>query len=61
MNHAVFSCGLVNYTVRIRVASCDHAIDEWRIGKDLEGSGRVLVVVLSRNLSRGSEENHENA
>jgi hypothetical protein len=59
MIHAVFSCGLVNDTVRIRVVSCDCAVDEWRIGKDLEGSGRVLIVVLSRNLFRGSEENHE--
>jgi hypothetical protein len=30
-------------------------IDEWRIGKDLEGSGRDLI----KALPRGTEENHE--
>jgi len=59
MNHAVFSSGLVNDAVRFRVASCECVIDKWRIDKDMEGSGRVLIVVLSRNLFWGSEENHE--
>jgi hypothetical protein len=29
------------------------------IGKDLEGSGRGLIVVIFRNLLRGTEENHQ--
>lgn len=59
MNHAMFSSGLVCDAVRIKVASCECVIDEWRIGKDMEGSGRALIIVLSCNLFWGSEENHE--
>jgi hypothetical protein len=33
--------------------------DEWRIGKNLYGSGRGLIEILSQNLPKGTEENHE--
>jgi hypothetical protein len=35
-------------------------MDEWRIGKDLEGNGS-LIKVLARNLPGGNKENHENS
>jgi hypothetical protein len=35
-------------------------IDMWRIGKDLEGSDRGLIEMLSRYLPVGTEKNHEN-
>lgn len=34
-------------------------LDGWLIGKDSEGSDRGLFKVLSWNLSRGTEQNHE--
>jgi hypothetical protein len=34
--------------------------DEWRIGKDLEGSGRSQIEVLSRYLLGRGGEIHEN-
>jgi hypothetical protein len=33
-------------------------VDDWWIAKNLEGSGRGLFEVLSRNFPVGSEENH---
>jgi hypothetical protein len=35
-------------------------IDEWLIGKDLEGSGGSLTETLSRYLPGGTEENYGN-
>jgi hypothetical protein len=35
-------------------------MNDWRIGKDLEGYGRGLIEVLSRHFLVGIEENHEN-
>jgi hypothetical protein len=34
-------------------------IDEWLVGKDLEGSGIGIIEVLSRNFPSGTEENHK--
>jgi hypothetical protein len=35
-------------------------IDEMRIVKDVQGSGRGLIAALSQNLLVGIQENHEN-
>jgi hypothetical protein len=32
---------------------------EWRIGKDLEGSGRGLILRYYPDIAGGTEENHE--
>jgi hypothetical protein len=32
----------------------------WWVGKNVEGSGRGLIWVVSRNLPGGTQENHEN-
>jgi hypothetical protein len=34
-------------------------IDEWLVGKDLEGSGIGIIEVLSQNFAVGTEENHK--
>jgi hypothetical protein len=34
-------------------------IDEWWIGKDLEGSGHGLIEIISYLLDGGTEENYE--
>jgi hypothetical protein len=41
------------------MASSGRMVDEWWIGKDLEGGGRGINEVLSRNLPGGTKENHE--
>jgi hypothetical protein len=33
--------------------------DEWRSGKNFEGSGGGLMEVVTQHLSGGAEENHE--
>jgi hypothetical protein len=43
-----------------RLASDGRMTDEWWIEKDLEGTGRSLIGVLSRNLPGGTENNREN-
>ena len=42
-------------------ASDDRAVWEWWIAKDVEGRWRGPVEVLSRNLSEGTEKNHDNS
>jgi hypothetical protein len=41
------------------MASDDRMVDDWWIAKNLEGGGRGLFELLSRNFPIGSEENHE--
>jgi hypothetical protein len=36
----------------------DRIIDEWLIGKDLEGNNRDIIETLPRNLDAENEENH---
>jgi hypothetical protein len=37
--------------------SNDNMIDQWLVGKDLEGSSRDRIEILSRNLPKWTEEN----
>jgi hypothetical protein len=41
------------------IASTGSIADKLSIGKDLEGRGRGIIVVLSRNSPIGTEENNK--
>jgi hypothetical protein len=45
----------------IAIASNGRLIGEQRIRKDLEGRGRGLTEIISRDLPRGTAENHANS
>jgi hypothetical protein len=61
LSFILFSCSLFNDAVSSSddMASNGKMIGEWWIGKDWEGSGRVLNEVPSRHLSGGTDEHHE--
>jgi hypothetical protein len=58
----IYVCALFYDALSISeyVASNNSVIREKKIGKDLVGSVRCIIEVLSRNLHAGAEENHEN-
>jgi hypothetical protein len=59
---ALFSLILLIILLRLQyldyTALNDRMIDEWWIGKGLEGSGRGLIEVLSQHCFGGARENY---
>jgi hypothetical protein len=57
----LFFCGLFNTNVSSSdyMGLNDGMIREYSTGKDVEGTGHGLIVVLSQHLPGGIEENHE--
>jgi hypothetical protein len=58
----LFIYGLFKYAVYISdsIASNGDVMNEWLTGKDVKGTGRDLIGILSRNPIAGTEKSHEN-